>query len=189
MLINIFGPSGSGKTTFVNNLLKSEKTQLFFEQISNKKYNYDLNKKISISLIPLPKFRGSVEELFNIFSIKVESLLYLEEKLNKLSISTFKEIATEKSLKEISSRKIETFSAGETRRLFLLESLLINSELVIIDEPFSNSDQKLWEIIFEAIYSKPKSIVLSHVSLEKYFRLNFEDRSINIYDLQKIFSI
>ena len=187
MLINIFGPSGSGKTTFVNNLLKYEKTQLFFEQIANKKYNYNLNKKISISLIPLPKFRGSIEELFNIFSIKVESLLSLEEKLNKLSISTFKEIPTIKSLKEISNRKIETFSAGETRRLFLLESLLINSELVIIDEPFSNSDQKLWKIIFESIYSKPKSIVLSHISLASHFRLNSEDISINIEYLKKDF--
>ena len=189
MLINIFGPSGSGKTSFIRKLLKSEKTQLFFEQISNKKYNYDFNKKISISLIPLPKFRGSIEELFKMFSINVESLLCLEDQLNKLSISTFKEIPSDKSLKEICNRRIETFSAGETRRLFLLKSLLINSELVIIDEPFSNSDQKLWEIIFEAIYLKPKTIVLSHISLEKYFRLNSDDISINIEQLRRKFKI
>ena len=156
------------------------KTHIFFEKFTKKKFNNNVNKKISISLIPLPKFRGSVEDLFNIFSINLDELLKLDNELNNLSKSIFKQNFTKNVLREIGIRNIETFSAGETRRLFLLKSLLIKSEFLIIDEPFSNSDKKLWKIIFEAIYTYPQSIILSHVPLKKYFLLNEEDVSINI---------
>ena len=189
MIINIFGPSGSGKTTLIRNLLKSNNIQKFFEKFTNKEFNTDLNKKISISLIPLPKFRGTVEDLFNIFSINLEQLLNLDNELQSLSKSIFKEIITKKGLREIGIRKIETFSAGETRRLFLLKSLLLESELMIIDEPFSNSDKKLWKLIFEAIYINPKSIILSHVPLKKHFIFNKEDISINVNLAREKFKI
>ena len=183
MIINIFGPSGSGKTTFIKDLLKSKKTRQFFGKITKDDFIEELNKKISISLMPLPLFRGDVQELFNIFSIKVDILLNLNGALRNLSDSIFGKIDNQEKLEKVASRNIETLSAGEMRRLFLLKSLLVNSDIVIIDEPFSNSDKKLWNIIYSAIKIKPKSIVLSHQSLEKFLVENKDNIYVNVNEI------
>ena len=188
MILNIFGPSGSGKTTFIKRILQLGKSQLLFENLTNKKIVFDDNPKISISLIPLPLFKGSVQEFFDIFSINLNSLLTLETELKDLSNSIFDQNINEKTLESISLRRVESFSAGEIRRLYLLKSLLVNSNIMIIDEPFSNSDERLWEIIYKAININSKSIVLSHFSLESFFDLDKDVLSINIQKIKKDFS-
>ena len=188
MILNIFGPSGSGKTTFIKRILQLGKSQLLFENLTNKKIVFDDNPKISISLIPLPLFKGSVQEFFDIFSINLNSLLTLETELKDLSNSIFDQNINEKTLESISLRRVESFSAGEIRRLYLLKSLLVNSNIMIIDEPFSNSDAKLWATIFKAINLNSKSIILSHLSLESFYDLDDENISINIKKIKEDFS-
>ena len=56
----------------------------------------NLPKKISISLMPLPLFRGDVKEFFNIFSIEVDILLNLNYELRNLSDSIFERIDNQK---------------------------------------------------------------------------------------------
>lgn len=188
MILNIFGPSGSGKTTFIRRILQLGKTHLLFENLTNKKIVFDDNPKISISLIPLPLFKGSIKEFFDIFSINLNSLLTLETELKDLSNSIFDQNINEKTLESISLRRVESFSAGEIRRLYLLKSLLVNSNIMIIDEPFSNSDAKLWATIFKAINLNSKSIILSHLSLESFYDLDDENISINIKKIKEDFS-
>ncbi len=188
MILNIFGPSGSGKTTFIRRILQLGKTHLLFENLTNKKIVFDDNPKISISLIPLPLFKGSIKEFFDIFSINLNSLLTLETELKDLSNSIFDQNINEKTLESISLRRVESFSAGEIRRLYLLKSLLVNSNIMIIDEPFSNSDEKLWATIFKAINLNSKSIILSHLSLESFYDLDDENISINIKKIKEDFS-
>ena len=81
-----------------------------------------------------------MEEYLNIFSININVLLNLDEELNNLAESIFEKVVNKKTLEKLSTRNIETLSAGEMRRLFLLKSLIVDSNIVIIDEPFSNSD-------------------------------------------------
>ena len=188
MILNIFGPSGSGKTTFIRRILQLGKTHLLFENLTNKKIVFDDNPKISISLIPLPLFKGSIKEFFDIFSINLNSLLTLETELKDLSNSIFDQNINEKTLESISLRRVESFSAGEIRRLYLLKSLLVNSNIMIIDEPFSNSDEKLWATIFKAINLNSKSIILSHLSLKSFYDLDDENISINIKKIKEDFS-
>lgn len=187
MILNIFGPSGSGKTTLVKELLKNNKILNFFEIISKEKHIRKMSNEFSISLIPLPKFRGTVKEFFNIFSIDINILLSLDDELNKLSKSIFSNIYDKKTLKKISLREIETLSAGELRRLFILKSLLVNSTLLIIDEPFSNSDKNLWDMIFKSFSNYSNVIILSHVPINK--NLTFKDGflSINIIEARDRF--
>jgi len=187
MILNIFGPSGSGKTTLIKELLKNDKLQTFFEKIYKEKNIKIVNNEVSISLIPLPKFRGCVKEFFSIFSIDINILLSLNEELSKLSESIFSKINNKKTLNKISLREIETLSAGELRRLFILKSLLVNSPLLIIDEPFSNSDEKLWDIIFKSFSVYSNVIILSHIPLNKNFTLKEGDLSINIVEARDRF--
>ena len=188
MIFNIFGPSGSGKTTFIRRVLQLGKTQLLLGKLANTKIMPEINPKISISLIPLPLFKGSIKEFFDIFSINLNSLLTLEKELKDLSYSIFDQAVNQKTLESISQRRVESFSAGETRRLYLLKSLLVNSNIMIIDEPFSNSDKKLWATIFKAINLNSKSIILSHLSLESFYDLDDENISINIKKIKEDFS-
>ena len=188
MILNIFGPSGSGKTSFIRNLLKKRKIKLFFETFSEEKSDINLNNKISISLIPIPLFRGSIKEFFDIFSINLNLLFTLEKELKFLSDTIFNEISNQDDLDNISLRKVESFSAGELRRLFLLKSLLVDSRIIIIDEPFSNSDEKIWEIIYNAISIKSKSIILSHRSLETLFTSECQNKSFHINKIKKEFN-
>ena len=185
MIINIFGPSGSGKTTFIKDLLKSNKTKEFFVEITKDNFNEEFPKKISISLMPLPLFRGDVKEFFNIFSIEVDILLNLNYELRNLSDSIFERIDNQKKLAKVSCRNVETFSAGEMRRLFLLKSLIVDSDIVILDEPFSNSDKKLWSVIYSAIITKSRAIVLSHQPLKKFIVENEDNLHVNINDIAR----
>ena len=187
MILNIFGPSGSGKTTFVKKLLMHQRVPTFFENVASLKTDNNQTDFISISLIPLPKFRGTVAEFFNIFSIDLNILLTLDYELNKLSESIFQQIKDKKTLERISSRKIETFSAGEIRRLFLLKTLLVDSGFIVVDEPFSNSDRKLWEIIYKAINQKERTLILSHLSLKDLFDLDENNISIHISEVLNSF--
>ena len=81
MILNIFGPSGSGKTTFIRRILQLGKTQLLFENLTNKKIVFDDNPKISISLIPLPLFKGSIKEFFDVSANASAANLCLEYSL------------------------------------------------------------------------------------------------------------
>ena len=189
MILNIYGPSGAGKTTFIKDLLKYSKINDLYQQLINQHVEEDLNKKISVSLMPLPLFRGTVKEFFRIFNIETDTLLNLNCELSNLSASIFKEIKTSILLEKFSLRNIETFSAGEIRRLFLLRSLLVDSNMVIIDEPFANSDEELRNIILKAISIKSKSILLSHNPLDELFENKENLFSVDIKNIRNNFEV
>ena len=122
-MLNIFGHSGSGKTTLIKSLLKYKDTQKFLKVFAEQNLNVDFNNKISVSLIPIPQFRGSIGEFFKIFSIESNSLIFLNDEMQSLYQSIFNELPNKNNLHQILNRKIETLSAGEIRRLYILKSL------------------------------------------------------------------
>ncbi len=189
MILNIFGPSGSGKTTLIKSLLKYRETKKFFEEFSGENLKIETNKKISVSLIPLPKFRGSVEEMFKIFHLESKSLINLNIELQPLYQSIFNELPIKRNLDHSLSRQVETFSAGEIRRLYILRSLIVKSNILIVDEPFSNSDKKLWNMIYRSINIKKYSIILSHFSLIDFFDPNHQNIAIPITEIRNRFHI
>ena len=189
MILNIFGPSGSGKTTLIKSLLKYKETKKFFEEVSGENLKIETNKKISVSLIPLPKFRGSVEEMFKIFHIESKSLINLNIELQPLYQTIFNELPIKSKLDNALSRQVETLSAGEVRRLYILRSLLVKSNILIVDEPFSNSDKKLWNIIYRSINIKKYSIILSHFSLIDFFVPKHQNIAIPIAEIRNRFHI
>ena len=73
--------------------------------------------------------------------------------------------------------------------MLLLKTLLVDSSFIILDEPFSNSDKKLWEVIYKAINQKKRTLVLSHLSLENLFDLDENNISIHINDVLNRFVV
>ena len=189
MIFNIFGPSGSGKTNLIKSLLKYKEIQKFFEEFTEEDIKIDINKKISASLIPLPKFRGSVEEFLKIFSVESYSLISLNKELYSLYQSIFNQLPSKNNVDQILNRQIETLSAGEIRRLYILKSLLVESNILVVDEPFSNSDEKLWNIIYRSINIKKYSIILSHFSLKDFFDPNHQNVAISIDEIKNRYHI
>ena len=187
MLLNIYGPSGSGKTTFIKYLMQKKIVELFFSQVFNINQLRNKNSKLGISLMPIPQFSGSFETLFELFSIELGVILNERIEIINLTNSIFGREINSQNLGLIAKRNVETLSAGELRRLFILKSLLTDSEIVIVDEPFSNSDEKLWDIIFKALNTKSKIITLSHIPLSDNFDLKKNDKVLQIKDLREKF--
>tara|TARA_A100001035_G_scaffold279966_1_gene283243 strand:+ start:595 stop:1179 length:585 start_codon:yes stop_codon:yes gene_type:complete len=187
MILNIFGPSGSGKTTFLKNLIRKNNIQTFYKSYVTK-YKIKKNERftISLSLIPLPIYRGRMKDFFEIYDFNFENFDYLNKDFKELFFTIFKPNKDEK-FQVIKNRLIETLSAGEMRRLFILKSLIIDSDMLAIDEPFSNSDKKLWDIIIKSIENKKHSILLSHMPLDQIFPLKNNFIKVDIRDIDTRF--
>ena len=186
MILNIYGSSGSGKTTLIKNLLRNEKMQDFYKSYID---SYDLKKeyefKTALSLMPLPSYRGAIKEFLEIYGISLESFLSLNSSINNLLKTIFK-INDIDDLYQIGLRSIETLSAGELRRFFIIKSLLIKADILVIDEPFSNSDPSLFNIINEAIDYHDNVILLSHLPLDNIINLKTNNCIVNINKVKNI---
>ncbi len=183
MILNIFGPSGSGKTTLIKNLLKNNNLQNFYKSLVK---NYVLKKesefKTSLSLVPLPNYRGTIKEFFEIYGISFDSLFKLNPNIRNLLNTVFL-IKNIDDINDVKKRSVETLSAGEIRRFFIIKSLLIESDILVIDEPFSNSDPSLFKLILEALNCSSNVIILSHVPIDDIIKLS-GTISININTLR-----
>ena len=186
MLINIHGLSGSGKTFFIKKILAKGQISFFFNKYNKFKKGLHSNINSSISLIPVPLFKGDLNTFLEIYSLKSSSFFDNHGHFNNLAKSIFGEFNS-KEIEILGKRRIESLSAGEMRRLFILKSILVESDLVIIDEPFANSDESLWNMIFESIKYIPNSIILSHKPLDQVFELDLEHTILNIKDINKKF--
>ena len=68
-------------------------------------------------------------------------------------------------------------------------NIIIKQPITVIDEPFSNSDEKLWSTIYSALQTMPRTIILSHLSLEKFMLSNDQYKSIHIDEVRLKFKI
>ena len=187
MLLNIFGLSGSGKTKLIKDLISTNDIfsihSHFFEIATDEKED----KNISISLLPLGSFRGTIKSYFQLFGLNINSCLRSKELID-LYKSINKDFIDEKDL--IVNRLFETLSAGEQRRLNIARALAFKCEMVVIDEPFCNSDESLYQIIFNSILNSSKSIIISHAPLDDKI-LEYEEelcKSIHINIAKNFFN-
>lgn len=184
MILNLYGPSGSGKTTFIKKLLKTEKLGFFYKSVMKDAVFIKNNDvKVSISLIPVPLFRGKIIDFCDCYEINFNSFF------NQENIELFNSIFSfnvKDKFEKIKNRNLETLSAGEMRRFFILKSLIIKSDILVIDEPFSNSDKLLFKIIFKAIQKHSNCIILSHMPISDVVKLDTKDKTLGIEVATKI---
>lgn len=166
-LLNIHGPSGAGKTLLVREALAVNRFAIgaWFSQLYRLDGNLD---RYSVSILPTPKFRGTVADYFRIFGITPDRICQSPPALCALFTTLGAvDALTSTPLDSLKDRTVESLSTGEQRRLMLARALLQPSQLVVVDEPFAGSDPATAELITDAILTAENLLVLTHLPLRE----------------------
>ena len=180
----IVGPNGSGKTTLLNilNLLeKPDEGQIFFydQEITNKSNSDTLEIRRRMTLVNQDPFLFHSTVYDNIaYGLKIRSILSKVQKsrirsaLNIVGLSGFKD------------RKANQLSGGEAQRVVIARALVIEPEVLFLDEPTANIDQKHIDVV-ERIIKKIKkeiktTVIFTTHDLSQAYRL--ADEVISLLD-------
>lgn len=180
----IVGPNGSGKTTLLNilNLLeKADEGQIFFydQEITNKSNPDTLEIRRRMTLVNQDPFLFHSTVYNNIaYGLKIRSIPSKVQKsrirsaLNIVGLSGFKD------------RKADQLSGGEAQRVVIARALVIEPEVLFLDEPTANIDQKHIDVV-ERIIKKIKkeiktTVIFTTHDLSQAYRL--ADEVISLLD-------
>lgn len=145
-IISILGPSGSGKTSILNSIAGIIE------------YEGEINEA-SISYI----FQEN--RLINTMSV-LDNLLIVNDDLNRaIHLLELLEI------KDLKDRYPNSLSGGEAKRVNIARAFMVDSNLLLLDEPFTNLDialkERLLEHILNLLNESPKTVIfVTHDILE-----------------------
>ena len=180
----IVGPNGSGKTTLLNilNLLeKADEGQIFFhdQEITNKSNEDILEIRRRMTLVNQDPFLFHSTVYDNIaYGLKIRSIppkvqkSRIKSALNIVGLSGFKD------------RRANQLSGGEDQRAVIARALVIEPEVLFLDEPTANIDQKHIDVV-ERIIKKIKkeiktTVIFTTHDLSQAYRL--ADEVISLLD-------
>ena len=180
----IVGPNGSGKTTLLNilNLLeKPDEGQIFFhdQEITNKSNEDTLEIRRRMTLVNQDPFLFHSTVYDNIaYGLKIRSIppkvqkSRIKSALNIVGLSGFKD------------RRANQLSGGEAQRVVIARALVIEPEVLFLDEPTANIDQKHVDVVERIIKKIRKEIktavIFTTHDLSQAYRL--ADEVISLLD-------
>jgi len=180
----IVGPNGSGKTTLLNilNLLeKPDEGQIFFhdQEITNKSNEDTLEIRRKMTLVNQDPFLFHSTVYDNIaYGLKIRSIppkvqkSRIKSALNIVGLSGFKD------------RRANQLSGGEAQRVVIARALVIEPEVLFLDEPTANIDQKHVDVVERIIKKIRKEIktavIFTTHDLSQAYRL--ADEVISLLD-------
>ena len=126
----LIGPNGSGKTLclkIIAGLIKPKKGKINILKRNNYRIGYVSQKTVML--------RRSVYENLK-FALKIYKFSNLEIKIRISKISKLMKI------EHIIADSARTLSSGEQQLISILRSIIIRPNILLLDEPFSNLDQK-----------------------------------------------
>lgn len=166
--IGFVGPNGAGKTTLIKiiiGLLKAKKgsIKMFGEDIGSFKdwhkigyvpqqlTNFDKNFPVTVSEVVL---MGIYSKRSFYRRIQKEDLLSVEKALSEVAMLDFKD------------RLIGDLSGGQLQRVFIARALVNNPEIIFLDEPTANIDEKSRDEFYQILQklNKEMNITLVMVS-------------------------
>lgn len=162
-ILCILGPSGCGKTTILNTIggfSKIDSGEIYLE-------GENITK-----LSPEQRKIATVFQSYGLFTHKnvyenVEyglKFLKLSKKERKNKVMEILKIV---NLEGYEKRKIYELSGGQQQRIALARSMVINPSLILLDEPFSNLDENLKDIMRKELkklvnYFNMTAILVTH---------------------------
>ena len=160
-VLSFIGDSGSGKSTFLKCLAGLEKInsgKISLNGLTIEDNNYSL---------PVHKRKiGYVFQDYTLFphlNVKQNICFNLEKKFSK----NFESIVSLCKLKHLLNRYPHEISGGEQQRVCIARSLVREPDLILLDEPFSNLDTRIKEVISNELQniikkSKITTILVTH---------------------------
>lgn len=168
-IVGIIGPNGAGKSTMIKailNLIKKDSGTVSFN-------NVDITKSLKdISYIPQ---RSDINLNFPITVIDVVLMgLYpkngLFKRFKKSDIEKAETVLKKVEMLKYRNTQIGSLSGGEQQRVFLARSIVQESEVLFLDEPFVGIDIKTEKLIIEILKElkdQGKLIFIVHHDLTK----------------------
>ena len=168
------GPNGSGKTTLIRiicNLLRpiSGKVDFLFED--QKREAKDLYSTIGL-VGPYLQLYNNLTALENYtFFAKIRSL--------EIDIDFFKSLMKKMDLTGRELDELRTYSSGMLQRMKYVCALLHQPEILVLDEPTSNLDEKGCDIIYQIMQEQKREKILILATNEPG-ELRFGDRKVQL---------
>jgi len=180
----IVGPNGSGKTTLLNilNLLeKPDEGQMFF-------YDQEINKKSNFDILEIRRQMTLVNQDPFLFHYTVYNNIAYGLKIRgtppKIQQNRIKNALNMVGLPGFENRKANQLSGGEAQRVVIARALAIKPEILFLDEPTANIDQRHIDVLERIIKTINKEIkttvIFTTHNLSQAYRL--ADEVISLLD-------
>lgn len=159
--------SGGGKSSLLEMLMGFRQPDsgqiIMFDQLLSEKTIDSIRKQIAYlpQEPPAPDIKLT-DFLQEIFSYRVH------QKVNFDTTSLTSLIGQFFDKRDILHEKLNHFSVGERKRVYLIIALLLNRKLLLLDEPMAGLDEKNRDLVAEILISYRGSIIMaSHEQTEK----------------------
>lgn len=150
-IFGILGPNGSGKTTFLKTLAK------LWEPTQGNVYwlQEDLHKKTRLEISRIISFIPQQPQIpFDFTSREVIEMGLYPHKKNLANKEYQEKVGTALKMvkaNEFADRPLSQLSSGERQRIYIARGLVVDSPVLLLDEPTANLDLAhriaIWEIL------------------------------------------
>ena len=150
------GPSGKGKTTLLKYILG----------IKEDAFDYDGNIYLDkIEITNTPSIQRDISMIFqNDFLFPNLSVIENLKLVNRLEKNKPQSLLFENNLDYLINRMPSNLSGGELSRILLLRILLLNTKLILLDEPFNGIDKdnkkNIGDFFIKNLINNKKSAIL-----------------------------
>ena len=184
-IVGLLGPNGAGKTTsfyMITGMIKPTLGNVFLDKIDiTQDAMYKRARKGIGYLAQEPSIFGklSVEDNLKLVLEMIKDM-NLETQREKM-----KTLLKDLSVSHLATRKGNTLSGGERRRVEIARSLCMDPDFILLDEPFAGVDPIAVEEIQGIVYSlKEKEIGVLITDHNVRETLSITDRSYLLFDGQ-----
>lgn len=145
--VALYGPSWSGKTTFLKifwKLLEPHNGDIIFDKILNNR-----QENFWYSFVDGPFFEN--------LTVK-ENILFLENFSNiRVDTKKYKEMMKFFEMERHEQNPVKNLSVGQRERVNIMRAFVHHPKLIIIDEPGSNLDERMFEKLFTFLEKEKQS--------------------------------
>ena len=148
--VAIIGTNGSGKTTLIDIILddiKPSTGKVYINDSKVKNYSTIGIAYDSLPLFPLLKVSEVIDYFCAILKLNYDAIKH--EFFNSFDIDI------------ISNSFIKDLSQGEKKKIGLLLAVMNNPKILILDEPFSNLDPTIIDVIWKVLTKNNRTILLT----------------------------
>ena len=168
------GPNGSGKTTMIRiicNLLRPISGNVDYVFGDQKKEAKDLYSTIGLV--------GPYLQLYNNLTALENYSFFAKIRGLSIDISYFKVLMKKMGLAGRELDELRTYSSGMLQRMKYVCALLHQPEILVLDEPTSNLDEKGCDIVYQIMQDQKKEKILILATNEPG-EIKFGDKKVQL---------